>query len=405
MKKLIVLLSIISLIIIYHDTLNFTAYASTKPKSLLVFSKKSRKSYTIFSNKTYMIRVKTKIRKKELSYTSSNKKILKVYKNGTIKPLKNGHVVLSIYQKRKNSKRKKLFHKKIFVKTLVQKISFSGNNHVQVNSTYHLIPSIYPKNSSNKIIRWTSSNPQIASISQNGTLKVFNIGYFKITARTTDGSNLYTQKPYYSNSNNGFLTYSQLKSLDLKHYDRLMIVAHPDDETLWGGAHLAQHNYLVIVLTNANTNNGRRKKELLKALSYSNDKAIIMNYPDTINGIRSDWKNCKTGIIKDIRRLFQYKNWKEIVTHNPNGEYGHIHHKLTNVLVTQVAREQHYQNLMYFGKFYSEDALEYSTIPQISPQLLKTKERMLINAYPSQSVVTSHYRYFWAYENWTRAFN
>lgn len=135
MKKLIVLLSIISLIIIYHDTLNFTAYASTKPKSLLVFSKKSRKSYTIFSNKTYIIRVKTKIRKKELSYTSSNKKILKVYKNGTIKPLKNGHVVLSIYQKRKNSKRKKLFHKKIFVKTLVQKISFNGNNHVQVNSS------------------------------------------------------------------------------------------------------------------------------------------------------------------------------------------------------------------------------------------------------------------------------
>ena len=35
-------------------------------------------------------------------------------------------------------------------------------------------------------------------------------------------------------------TNKYLDTLDLKGVDRLMIVAHPDDESLWGGAHLAK---------------------------------------------------------------------------------------------------------------------------------------------------------------------
>ena len=36
---------------------------------------------------------------------------------------------------------------------------------------------------------------------------------------------------------------SYLDKLNLSGVDRIMIVAHPDDESLWGGAHLAQHRY------------------------------------------------------------------------------------------------------------------------------------------------------------------
>ena len=44
-------------------------------------------------------------------------------------------------------------------------------------------------------------------------------------------------------------TKKYLDTLDLKGIDRLMIVAHPDDESLWGGAHLAKDRYLVVCLT------------------------------------------------------------------------------------------------------------------------------------------------------------
>ena len=42
--------------------------------------------------------------------------------------------------------------------------------------------------------------------------------------------------------------------------DNVMIVAHPDDETLWGGEQLLKENYLVICITNGD--NKIRKKNL-----------------------------------------------------------------------------------------------------------------------------------------------
>lgn len=41
--------------------------------------------------------------------------------------------------------------------------------------------------------------------------------------------------------------------MNLSGIDKVMVVAHPDDETLWGGMHLLKNKYLVICLTNANT--------------------------------------------------------------------------------------------------------------------------------------------------------
>lgn len=40
----------------------------------------------------------------------------------------------------------------------------------------------------------------------------------------------------------------------------LMIVAHPDDETIWGGSHLINGNYTVLCITNGN--NKKRKKRV-----------------------------------------------------------------------------------------------------------------------------------------------
>lgn len=37
-----------------------------------------------------------------------------------------------------------------------------------------------------------------------------------------------------------------------KEPESLMIVAHPDDETIWGGSHLTHGNYTVLCITNGN---------------------------------------------------------------------------------------------------------------------------------------------------------
>ena len=39
----------------------------------------------------------------------------------------------------------------------------------------------------------------------------------------------------------------EINQIDLKQCQKLMIVAHPDDEKIWGGSHLLKGHYLVAV--------------------------------------------------------------------------------------------------------------------------------------------------------------
>ncbi len=47
------------------------------------------------------------------------------------------------------------------------------------------------------------------------------------------------------NSSKSEITHN-FSNIDVSSYDKLMIVAHPDDEMLWGGSHLLDEDYLVV---------------------------------------------------------------------------------------------------------------------------------------------------------------
>lgn len=48
----------------------------------------------------------------------------------------------------------------------------------------------------------------------------------------------------------------------LDDYDSLMVVAHPDDETIWGGAHLLKGKYVVVCITNGNNRTAEKSLPL-----------------------------------------------------------------------------------------------------------------------------------------------
>lgn len=78
----------------------------------------------------------------------------------------------------------------------------------------------------------------------------------------------------------------------------------------------------------------------------------FLGYPDLVNGYISDWKNYSDSITKDLKRIIDSRDWNIIVTHNPDGEYGHFHHKKVSSMVTALASKN---KLYYFGKYYSKD--------------------------------------------------
>lgn len=192
---------------------------------------------------------------------------------------------------------------------------------------------------------------------------------------------------------------NQLDQLDLDKYDKLMIVAHPDDELIWGGGHLIEDNYLVVCITRGNDK--IRSKEFKNVMKATNDVGLILSYPDKIAGKRSDWKAWKKDIQKDIETIINYKKWDVIVTHNEKGEYGHQHHIMTHNIVDNACEETKTEaKIMYFGKYYKKIDLPGTDMEQIDDGLLQQKDKIAKN-YSSQAKTIEKLHHMFPYENWT----
>jgi len=101
---------------------------------------------------------------------------------------------------------------------------------------------------------------------------------------------------------------------------KLMIIAHPDDELIFGGAELINfgHEYKIVCITNPDDEN--RVKEFMLIMGELNIGSWeILDYKDTLY---------PDGQTLNLTRYFKDKKWEKVVTHNPIGEYGHPQHKL-----------------------------------------------------------------------------
>ncbi len=180
-----------------------------------------------------------------------------------------------------------------------------------------------------------------------------------------------------------------------KGIDKLMIVAHPDDESFWGGAHLLEDDYLVVCITCGPVK--RRVEEFKKAMAITKDEYIMLGYPDVTKGKRDDWSKVHEKIKADLDKIINYKNWKMIVTHNPLGEYGHVHHKMTSGMVTELADKD---VLYYFGYYVSKgDTKNIEGMPTISSESQKNKIKKLIPIYVSQINAQNDFKHMFNYEN------
>ena len=192
--------------------------------------------------------------------------------------------------------------------------------------------------------------------------------------------------------------------VDLENIDKVMIVAHPDDDMIWGGSHLIDDDYLVVCITC-----GAREDRVLEfknVMNATGDKYIMLDYPDKTNGERDNWDTVYSDITKDIERILAMKDWKLIVTHNEAGEYGHIHHKMTHSIVKSVYENNYLDkdNLYFFGKYYKADKIDEvkDNLEEISEENYNKKDEIIYKYYTSQKSVADGLHHMFKYENWTK---
>lgn len=154
-------------------------------KSVVNLSKKGKTAKlkaTVYPNNAY---------DKSINWTSNNKKVATVDKNGKIKATTNKGVTYIIAKTKDGSnKSAKLL---VVVGPKVQKITLNKSsvtvNRSTKNITYRLKKSIKNKNATYKAVDWYTSNKNIATVDSNGKVTVRKRGTVTITARAKDGSN------------------------------------------------------------------------------------------------------------------------------------------------------------------------------------------------------------------------
>lgn len=195
------------------------------------------------------------------------------------------------------------------------------------------------------------------------------------------------------------VTREDLDALELGNFRRVMFVAHPDDELLWGGKHLLEDDYLVVCLTRGN--DSVRRAEFEAVLEATGDKGLILSYPDKIGRSRSDWSFWRDDIEADIATILQYQDWELVVSHNEQGEYGHPHHIMTHESVAKEYRETGCKaDLYWFGRYYVDDKVPYDLAEM--DKTIYNQKRRLAKLYESQRNTIRRLYHMLPYEHWIR---
>jgi LmbE family N-acetylglucosaminyl deacetylase len=177
----------------------------------------------------------------------------------------------------------------------------------------------------------------------------------------------------------------------------LMIVAHPDDETIFAGNEILTNSYFIVCLTNGD--NATRKAEFEEMLKQTNNQGIILSYPDKVNGERSSWHDHQEDIKNTVESYIEKENWNAIITHNPQGEYGHIHHQMTNKIVTEIVLSHDKQDtLHYFAPYFKKDNLPAN---KTMNTYAENKKKELAKLYTSQEKTVTKLSHIFGYEYFT----
>jgi len=172
-----------------------------------------------------------------------------------------------------------------------------------------------------------------------------------------------------------------------KEINRLVFVAHPDDESIWCDEKLDNKTHVIVVfgLSRLGIEISKiRKNEFKNAMEITGCSYEFWNYSEKCNNIDN---NKKSEIEeKIVKVLDNFKNIQSIYTHNEFGEYGHVDHIRLHKIMKNVFHK--YYNTGSAPEIYnfypslnykSEDKFENIPFTEESE-----KRKKLLDCYKSQ---------------------
>jgi len=167
--------------------------------------------------------------------------------------------------------------------------------------------------------------------------------------------------------------------------NKLMIVAHADDEVIWAGEKLlkekGQWDILCVVLPDSQSK-FRIPMFLEKVSCYlETNTEMLRDFEDP-----GFYSPLPMEILEPIRSKIKEKEWDQILTHGKNGEYGHIHHKQVHEVVVGLAND-----LDILDRLWVFDPIKNAPIKSLT----KAKADIFSNTYDDETLLPSDHPTKW----------
>ena len=166
----------------------------------------------------------------------------------------------------------------------------------------------------------------------------------------------------------------------------LVIIAHPDDETIWmGGTILSRKDVKWTIFSLCRKNDKDRSPKFKKVCKLYKAKAIISDLEDEgMLNIKEVLPEIEERILKRVKKSFTY-----VFTHGYNGEYGHHRHKEVHIVVKKLVENKKIvcDKLFFFAyKLSSKKRIINQTkkldlVFNLNKNILKEKKDIIKNLY------------------------
>ncbi len=176
------------------STDNPTMYSTVKVSVIIrpTALKLNKTSLSLYKTKTETLKPvfsPSNATEKTVTWTSSNKKVATVDKNGKVTAVSKGTAVITAVSKDGGFRAKCSVTVKNITYTSGVKLNVTSAS-VTVGKTYKLKPTVSPSNATLKEVSWTSSNKNIATVDSNGVVKGVKAGKVTITCKTKDSGKI-----------------------------------------------------------------------------------------------------------------------------------------------------------------------------------------------------------------------
>ena len=164
-----------------------------------------------------------------------------------------------------------------------------------------------------------------------------------------------------------------LKFNNIKKTGNCMIVAHYDDEIIFGFDELYENSdYTIVVCTYKDYEYHKNFLKVIKELGI--ESFAVFDNKDALPDENNSFDACFSKELEDIIHAGDYK---KIVTHNSEGEYGHAQHKEVHNIVTNIIKDTYTIKPCLYVFDYNNTYISGTLIKFLQNDKSKMKIRLL----------------------------